>query len=546
MNTIARRVLLCGLWLAFSMFADAQHHHEAAAADEIKDLGHLVFENSGAPAAQAPFIRGLLLLHSFEYSSAAAAFRQAQQIDPAFAMAYWGEAMTYNHTIWNEQDREAARAALARLASTPDERLAKAPTAREKGYLNAVHALYGEGTKKERDAAYSAQMERLAGEYPQDLDARAFFSLSLLGLSGADRDAANYIRAAAIAEEIYEVNPRHPGALHYLIHSYDDPLHAPLGLRAARKYGKVAPAASHALHMPSHIFFALGMWDESIDTNVKSLAAARRGGALGTHPLHWLVYAYLQEGRRDEAAALIRLLASDQEKNPVGARNGLAQTCATWLIETGPETSMETGKATGVATGSNRDVPCGGAIDRTGIRSLDPFTGYELARGLAAVRRSDLAAAKSALERLVQMTDAGRASVQIEAAASRMDQVTPQDVAFADLMINELQAAILFAEDKREEALQKARAAVDAERALPFEYGPPRSPKPPAELYADLLLASDRFADAQHWYEETLQRTPARALAFTSLATAAERAGDAERAKEVREALKKQWRATSK
>jgi hypothetical protein len=527
MNTIARSVLLCSLGLAFPTFAFAQHHHEAAAVEDIKDLGHLVFESSGAPAAQPHFIRGLLLLHSFEYAPAAQAFRKAQEADPGFAMAFWGEAMTYNHTIWNEQDLAAARAVLTRLAPTAEERLAKAPTAREKAYVAAVHALFGEGTKKERDAEYAAHMERLAGAYPDDMDARAFYALALLGLSGADRDAANYIRAGAVAEEVYEVNPRHPGALHYLIHAYDDPLHAPLGLRAARKYGKIAPAASHALHMPSHIFFALGMWDESIEVNVASLAAARRGGALGTHPLHWLVYAYLQQGRRDEAAALLRLLSSDQEKSSRGARLGLAQSCATWLVE----------------TGSDRDLPCAGTIDRTGITSLDPFTGYELARGLTALRRNDLAAAKAALARLVEMTEQGRSAVRSEPGASRMDQVSPQDLAFADLMIGQLQAAILFAEGKKEQALQKAAAAVAAERSLSFDYGPPRSPKPPAELYADLLFRAERFAEARQSYEETLRRTPARALALAPLASVAERLGDAQLAQELRTQLKKQWRS---
>jgi hypothetical protein len=525
MNTIARCVLLCSFGLVLTTGAFAQHHHEASAVEEIKDLGHLVFESSGLPAAQPHFIRGLLLLHSFEYGPAAQAFRKAQEADPGFAMAYWGEAMTYNHTIWNEQDLAAARAALSRLGTTAEARLAKAPTAREKAYLNAVHALFGEGTKKERDASYSAHMERLSKAYPDDMDARAFYALSLLGLSGIDRDPANYIRAGAVAEEVYEVNPRHPGALHYLIHSYDDPLHAPLGLRAARKYGKVAPAASHALHMPSHIFFALGMWDDSIEVNVASLAAARRGGALGTHPLHWLVYAYLQQGRREDAAALLRLLAGDQEKSSRGARIGLAQSCATWLVE----------------TGIDRDVPCGGTIDRAGIKSLDPFTGYELARGLTALRRNDLAAAKSALGRLVEMTGQGRAEAQAEPGASRADQVSPQDVAFADIMIGQLQAAILFAEGKREEALQKAAAGVAAEGALSFDYGPPRSPKPPAELYADLLVKAERFAEARQSYEQTLQRTPARAHSLASLAAVAERLGDAERAKEIRAQLKAQW-----
>jgi tetratricopeptide (TPR) repeat protein len=527
MKTFARLVLLFAAGLSIST-TFAQSHHEAGTA-EIQDLGHLDFESSGLPAAQPHLIRGLLLLHSFEYASAAQAFRNAQTADPDFAMAYWGEAMTFNHTIWGEQDRAAARAVLSRLGATNDAQLAKARTPREKAYLAAVQTLYGEGTKKERDAAYGAAMERLAAVYPNDLDARAFYALSLLGLSGSDRDSTNYMRAAAVAEEIYEASPRHPGALHYLIHAYDDPLHAPLGLRAARRYGKLAPAASHALHMPSHIFFALGMWDESIEANVASLDAARRGGTLGTHPLHWLVYAYLQQGRRDDAAALVRMLAGDLAKKPAatGARYAMAQVCGTWLAE----------------TGSGSGVPCETPVDRTGIKAIDSFAGDFLARGLVAVRAKDLTAARSTLTSLTRMIDEGKAAVGAGDAPSRLDQVSAADLALANVMAEQLRAAILFAEGKQDAALLAARDAAAAERGMVFEYGPPRSPKPPAELYADLLVAAGRFAEARAAYEETLQRTPARAHTLAALADVAKRLGDTARATELNAQWKKQWRA---
>ena len=528
MRSIAATAFLClALFLLPCAFAQT-HHHEDAGKGEIHDLGELDFENSGSPAAQPHFIRGVLLLHSFEYSRAAEAFRKAQEADPGFAMAYWGEAMTHNHTIWAEQDRAAAQRVLSRLGATAEERLGKAPTAREKAYVAAVHVLFGEGPKKERDAAYEKAMQQIAAAHPDDLDARAFHALALLGLSGIDRNTENYMKAAAIAEEVYEVKPRHPGALHYLIHAYDDPVHAPLGLRAARKYGKVAPAAAHALHMPSHIFFALGMWDESIDVNVASLAAARRDGGIGTHPLHWLVYAYLQQGRRDDAAALLRMLADDARKKPAARepRIGLAQSCATWIVE----------------TGSDREAPCNAGIDRSGIRAIDPFTGYEFARGFAAVQRNDLTAARASLDRLRQMTEAGRVAVTIEDGASRTDRVLEQDVAYAEIMIRQLDAAILFADGKREEAIKAAGAAAAAERALSFAYGPPRSPTPPAELHADLLLTAGRFDEARRSYEETLQRTPGRALALAPLATSADRSAHPELAREARAQLKKQWR----
>jgi tetratricopeptide (TPR) repeat protein len=259
-----RRLCFCFLLLLAGSYVRAQ---EVA-------LGHTEFENSGAEAAQEPFLRGLLLLHSFEYEDAAEAFRAAQQADPGFALAYWGEAMTYNHPLWAQQDLDAARAALDRLAPTPEARRAKAPTERERAYVTAADALFGEGDKRARDHAFAEAMEHVHTAYPDDLDAAALYALSILGTSHDGRDVRTYMRAAAVAEEVFARNPDHPGAAHYLIHSYDDPIHAPLGVRAARAYSEIAPAAAHALHMPSHIFTALGLWDDVAHLNEASWAAA--------------------------------------------------------------------------------------------------------------------------------------------------------------------------------------------------------------------------------------------------------------------------------
>src|SRR5690606_18685322 len=171
-------------------------------------------------------LRGLLMLHSFEYEDAREAFQEARRLDPAFAMAYWGEAMTHNHPIWQEQDRDAALEALGRLAPTPEERYAKAPTDREKDYLWTLDVLFGEGSKEARDFAYADALAELANAYPDDLDAAAFYALAILGTAHDGRDFATYMQAAAVAEEVFAANPRHPGAAHYLIHAYDDPVHA--------------------------------------------------------------------------------------------------------------------------------------------------------------------------------------------------------------------------------------------------------------------------------------------------------------------------------
>src|SRR5215510_12005404 len=266
-------------------------------------VGSVSFANSGAPAAQADFLVGLAQLHNFQYPQAAAAFQRAQQIDPDFAMAYWGEAMTYNHAVWMQQDRSVARAVLARLGPTPEARAAKAPTPREKAYLAAVEVLYGDGDKYDRDRRYALAMERLHADYPDDIDATCFYALALLGTSHAGRDVPTYMKAAALMEELFEKYPQHPGAAHYLIHSVDDSVHAPLGLRAARAYAKIAPDSPHALHMTSHIFLALGMWDDVVAANEGTVHLVHAGmharnpsaPAPGcAHPITWLAYGYLQ------------------------------------------------------------------------------------------------------------------------------------------------------------------------------------------------------------------------------------------------------------
>src|SRR5262245_17910699 len=246
-------------------------------------VGQVRFANSGSPAAQQDFLTGLAQLHNFEYGPAAELFRKAQKTDPDFAMAYWGEAMTYNHAIWMEQDAAAARAVLQRLGPNPDARLAKAKTEREKDYLRALETLYGEGDKRARDLAYADAMEGVRRKYQDDVDASAFAALALLGTSHGGRDFAIYMRSAAILEPLFPGYPKHPGIAHYLIHSYDDPIHAPLGLRAAREYSTIAPAAAHAQHMCSHIFVATGMWDDVVAANEAAVKITRGagGGARG-------------------------------------------------------------------------------------------------------------------------------------------------------------------------------------------------------------------------------------------------------------------------
>lgn len=299
----------------------------AADATDERSIGKVSFENSGNSAAQPPFIRGLALLHNFEYNRAAKAFQDAQKADPDFAMAYWGEAMTHNHPVWMEQDLNAARKILSKLGKTRKARLLKAKTDREKAYISALELLYGVGGKEARDFAYSEQMVKLHKDYPDDIDARAFTALSILGLAHEGRDFTLYMRSAALLEDVFPDNQLHPGVLHYMIHSYDDAVHAPLGLRAALLYGSVAPNAGHALHMTSHIFVGMGMWDDAIIANKQAMKVANRqrkqagrSSRQCGHYNEWLIYAFLQKGEVDKSdtqiAACRTIAETELKENP--------------------------------------------------------------------------------------------------------------------------------------------------------------------------------------------------------------------------------------
>ena len=467
-----------------------------------QDLGETSFDNSGAAEAQEDFLRGLLLLHSFEYPDAREAFSRAREIDPGFAMAYWGEAMGYNHPIWQSQQTKRGREVLESLAPTLEERLAKAPTEREKAYLRAADRLfYGPGDKKERDYAFAEAMKEIHEDYPEDLDAAAFYALAILGTSHGGRDFSKYMRAAAVVEGVFAKNPRHPGAAHYLIHSYDDPIHAPLGLRAAYVYADIAPAASHAQHMPSHIFVAMGMWDRVVASNEDAFESAdarvkRKGlgpAARAYHALFWLAYGYLQQGRADDAMQTLRSIRKGVEETDGGSmpRNHLAMTRAAYVIETE--------EWDGEAARMELDVEGLGAE----TQATDAF-----ATGLSAFKRAEEEAARTSLARILELSEA-----------------EPDQVVVA-ILRDELKALLLLDEGREADALTMLREAAEKERAMPFEFGPPSPVKPADELLGDVLLATGHAEEAQEAYTRALERAPKRKLSLTGLAKAAALAGD--------------------
>jgi tetratricopeptide (TPR) repeat protein len=509
------------------------------------DLGKLDFPTSAGPEAQAHFLRGVAALHNFWYDEAADEFRAAQKAEPGFALAYWGEAMTANHPVWSEEGLEGARAVLQRLAPTPAERAAKAPTEREKAWLGAVEALYGEGDKPARDRAYSAAMDKVRGRWPEDIEAASFYALSLIGPAWAT-DGTTFgepkerllIQAAAILEELFARNPQHPGVLHYMIHAYDDPTHAPLGLRAARLYAKVAPAAHHALHMPSHIFVQLGRWDDVAASNEAAWAASvawveRRKLPIEKqdfHSLSWLSYAYLQQGRYEKARETLAIARKAAQESPApriaAALDGME---ARYLIETRSwnEAKLPAASAQPAAAPAPGGAHCQspGAAAQSGDHGSMIF-----AAGLAAARRGDTATADEAVARLRTLPKSGpRGGLNYGGGA-------------VEVMEKEISGLALFAKGRKDEGLALLAEAANAEDTLTPPSGPPDLLKPAQELYGEALLEAGKPEEAAAQLHRSLLRMPERSASLLGAARAAAKLGHDEEARRLYADLARIWR----
>lgn len=476
-------------------------------------LGSVSFPNSGGVRAQAPFLRGLALLHSFEYADAAEAFREAQRLDSSFAMAYWGEALTYDHPIWGEHDSTAARAVLARLGNGTEARIARGGKARERGYLSAVEALYGEGDLKARRRAYEAAMARVHEEYPTDLEAASLHALALLSLrTGGKSDLRPSVQAAAMVEDVLRRNPTHPGATHYLIHAYDDPLLAPLGLPVARRYARIAPKAEHALHMPSHIFVHLGLWDDVVASNEAAWTASkawvkrkrRPNEDLDLHAAAWLHYGYLQQGRYARAKALSdsmgALFRAGEKPGHVGH----------YLTMVSCQNVAET----------RRPDSTPGVEPRPWEQLLQAASG--------AMPRGDSARVAAAVAGF---------RLKADTIASHHGHMPPGVRAF-ERKLTAMEARISGRNEEAVAALTES-AALEEERS---QVGPPIDPTA-RELLADLLLELGRFPEAAAAYDTALQRTPLRSPVLLGRARAAAKSGDQQGAAHWYGLLARNWKA---
>lgn len=474
-------------------------------------LGIVNIEVTGNKEAVAHFEKGLLLLHSFEYYDSRESFRKASEADPNMAMAYWGEAMTHNHSLWHEQNFDQGMAAVQKLKSVPPD----APsTPLEKDFVKAVKILYeSDSVKIRRDKNYADFMQTLSLKYPDNHEVAAFYALSLLGSISDGRDTETYGKGANIAKGILKENPNHPGALHYLIHSYDDPEHAAMALSAADAYSVVAPDASHALHMPSHIYVALGMWDKVVSSNENSYQASLNrmkaknlsNDARGYHAYHWLEYGYLQQGRIDDARKLVEDMETYTLETPsIRARAHLVFLKGTYLVE-----SEEW-------EGKIADVPV--EIDDL---NLSVRSQYRFLEGMKAFKAGDKDKLDTIIKAMKQELDKEVYLVTYDNAAfcsgADRNETSPSMLVESEIMMYQLKALKSWLEDDSETTETYLKKTIELENGLSYSYGPPVIQKPTHELYADWLFEVNRGQEAFEQYELTLKRAPERRKALQGM-----------------------------
>lgn len=473
-------------------------------------LGEINFTVSGKSEAQPSFKKGLLFLHSFEYDDAADEFQHAKKIDPDFVMAYWGEAMTYNHTLWREQNFDKGNIILQQLAQSPAERIAKAKTELEKDFIKGVNILYGKGNKTERDSSYAAYMETLYKKYPGNNEVASFYSLSLIGWGLVGRQTPILEQAAGIAKEVLTNNAKHPGALHYLIHAFDDPDHAAKALATADKYAVVAPDAGHALHMPTHIYLALGMWDKVVSSNVVSWAAERErkerkkldNNALGYHSWHWLQYGYLQKGNKEEARNMVDSMQQfcSGLPSPV-ARAHMILLQSTYLAETNDYLSP-------VA-----DI----SFQQNDLNIMTRAKNY-FVKGMQAYYNNNADGMDNIIlqmsgERLVEQQKVSDKGIRVCGNINR-SIATISDLEKTEVMELELKAMLASLKKNPVETEKHFKQATEMESKTSYAFGPPHIAKPSFELYGEWLLAMNKPNEALYQFEQSLKVAPGRILAM--------------------------------
>ena len=482
--------------------------------------GTVKFANSCAAAVQPAFARGMAQLHSFEFGPAIDAFVDVGGADPSCGIAVWGIALAqwanpFSPAIRSPEQLQAGRESARRAAGVG------AKTARERAYIAAVGILYDRHesvNQRTRILAYRDAMGRVVAAYPDDSEAKAFYALALAAAADpADKTYADQLKAGALVETLWAAQPDHPGFAHYIIHSYDVPALAPKAVDAARRYAKIAPDAPHALHMPSHTFTRLGYWQDSIDTNIQSAAAAKKTGQVyeELHATDYEVYAYLQTAQDAKARA---------------------------LVEDAPRIAAQTNRTAGAAPPSaggyaQAAIPARYALERgawadaarlqpaaNAVPYAEAITWF--ARGLGGARSREWnSAARTAPAELQLRIDA------LERAGEKYwaEQVTIQKLGVS--------AWLALADDRQADALALMREAADREDRTEKAAVSPGPIAPARELLAEMLLQLNRPADALVEFRKTIAKEPNRFRGIAGAALAAEQSGDAAAARTYRKQL---------
>ena len=501
-------------WLLFSLLVtlptvattgddDKDHHHHEDLTET--QLGTVHFPVSCAASVQKPFQRGVALLHSFWYEEAEKEFIDIGKDDPHCVMVHWGIAMSIWHQLWNNPEGKVLARGLGecKTAANAKERV----TPREDGYIDAICAFYSHSETMDHDArskAYSDAMKKVYEANPGDHEAAAFYALSLLA-SEPHEDATfgNRKQAAAILEKLFAIEPDHPGVAHYMIHSYDKPQLAQLGIPAARRYAAVAPAAPHALHMPSHIFARVGLWQDDINSNLASIAATRKMSAMGMggeghqfHAMDFLFYAYMQSGRESDARALM------DEVNKMPEMHDM------YGVGFDPHLATEANFAA-LYPLEMRDWAAAAAITPMVVPNTaeDSFGYWAKAIGAGHLHQTEeLRKDVKAIEAIHQKF--------VDAKKRDLAEGTEKD-------LKQAQAWLAFSEGKYDDAVAILRPMAEKEEAL----GDEPQGIPSREMIADMLLEAKRPQQALMEYQADLKFSPGRFNGLHGAARAAEAAG---------------------
>ena len=477
----------------------------AAAQNASEQLGNVHFETTCNEVAQRRFDRAMRYQHSFWYSAAREIYEEVAKADPDCGMAYWGIALTY---LDNPHGPIPGSNVAPGLAAIEKAKATGAKSERERDFIDALSIMYVDADKlthQQRIRSYLGAMEKIAAKYPADDEAQIFYAITLnTSASPGDKTYAQQLKGAAILEPIWQRQPYHPGVAHYLIHLYDYPAIAEKGLKAANEYARIAPAAPHAQHMPSHIFTRVGYWKESIASNEASVKAAKDGKEYvdQLHGEDYLVYAHLQLGHDSEARAVVDDIRAVKIANPAMFGGFFAQAAspARYAIERG-----------------DWNAAAQLEVAPTQFPHIEAITRF--ARALGAARSGHAEAATADIAKLTALRDKLR------------EQKNGYWAEQVDIQIAVANAWVLEAEGKKDEAAKALAAAADLEDKTEKHPVTPGPLAPARELYGQMLIEQGQFAEALAAFEASKAKEPNRFHGYAGAAAAAEKLGDKTAAK---------------